>query len=146
MARGRYFRWQKRKPDGFWRKRQILKISAHFYGRARNCFSIAIRRVQKALKYVTVGRRLRKRHMQNVWEERITAGCQELGYLPHGHGTLLEGLARSNVLLNRQTISSLSVWEPRTFEALNKIAAVKASEERIARYLGPFPKGILGKL
>lgn len=132
--------------DGYWRKRQVFKLSAHFYGRSRNCFSIAIRRLQKSLLHVKLGRKLRKTHLRQVWEERISSGCRELGYMPQGSLTMLEGLSRSNVLLNRQILGMLAVWEPRTFEALNKIAAVKAREEKIARYLGPFPKGILGKL
>ncbi|CAL8111460.1 unnamed protein product [Orchesella dallaii] len=135
-----------RTVDPFWKKRQIFKLSSHFYGRARNCWSIAIRRVQRALMYVAAGRKIRKQHMQDVWDQRIRSGCQELGYLPEGEKTMLEGLARSNVLLNRQTLGNLAVLEPRTFEALNKIARVRANEEKIARYLGPFPKGILGKL
>ncbi|ODM98665.1 39S ribosomal protein L20, mitochondrial [Orchesella cincta] len=132
--------------DAFWKKRQTLKLSSHFYGRARNCWSIAIRRVQRALMYVTEGRKLRKVHMKDVWNDRISAGAQELGYLPEGDRTLLEGLARSNVLLNRQTLGNLAVMEPRTFESLNKIARVRANEEYMARTLGPFPKGVLGKL
>lgn len=133
-------------PDGFWRRRQVLKLCGHFYGRGRNCFSIAIRRLQKSLLYVAVGRKLRKINIQNIWEGRITAGCQELGNMPEGSKTMLESLARCNVQLNRQSLANLAIWEPRTFEAINKIAAVKAQKEKTARYLGPFPKGILGKL
>ena len=95
---------------------------------------------------VRVGRRLYKMFMQRLWEQRISAGCQELGEMPEGASTMMEGLARSNILLNRQVISNLAIWEPRTFESLNKIAAVKAHEQKIARFLGPYPRGIMGKL
>lgn len=84
--------------------------------------------------------------MKEVWDQRIDAGCGELGNMPSGSKTMLEALARIDVHLNRQTLSNLAAWEPRTFEAVNKIAAAKAHEEKLARYLGPFPKGILGKL
>jgi large subunit ribosomal protein L20 len=68
--------------DSYWKKRQIFKMSAHFYGRARNCWSIAIRRVQRALQYVVVGRKLKKEWYGQLWNDRITAGCTELGNIP----------------------------------------------------------------
>lgn len=71
-----------RGPDEFWRKRKIFKLAAvstltccfltkssnyllylcfkHFYGRRRNCYSIAIRGVHRALQHATAGRQLRK--------------------------------------------------------------------------------------
>ena len=136
-------------PDPYWRKRQILRMSAHFYGRARNCFSIAIRRVQRALQYVNAGRRLRKKHVKEVWEQRLTSGCQELGYIPEGAPDFLEALARCEIYLNRQSLSNLAIWEPRTFKAINKVAATKAKQEGINAFkLGPPPEGVYtrGKL
>lgn len=68
--------------DSYWKKRQIFKMSAHFYGRARNCWSIAIRRVQRALQYVVAGRKLRKMWYHDMWNNRISAGSRELGNIP----------------------------------------------------------------
>jgi len=134
------------KNDGYWRRRQILKMSAHFYGRAQNCFSIAIRRVQRALQYVVVGRRLNKIHHKTTWEGRITAACQELGNIPEGSPVMLESLARSQVLLNRQSLANLAIWEPRTFKAINAIAADKVKKEKIHPNIGPLPTSIKGDL
>jgi len=132
------------KQDSFWRKRQILKMSAHFYGRSRNCFSIAIRRVQRSLQYVVAARQLRKIGTQKMWDRRITSGCQELGYLPEGSPTLLESLQRSDILLNRQSLANIAIWEPRTFKAINKFTAVRAYEDRVRpELLGPVPKGVI---
>jgi len=125
-------------PDGYWKRRQVLKLSAHLYGRQRNCFSIAIRAVQKSLKYLSKGRQEWKKVHRELWEERTTAGAQELGYMPQGTPTILESLAQTQVLLNRQTLSDLSIWEPRTFKALNKIAAIKAHDVGLIN-LGPRP-------
>jgi large subunit ribosomal protein L20 len=132
--------------DRFWRKRQILKMSAHFYGRAQNCYSIAIRRVQRALQYVAVGRKLRKVWHTDVWESRISAGCEELGNIPQGSSVMLESLARSQVLLNRQSLANLAIWEPRTFKAINAIAAEKAKSEKVTRNMGPLPSILKGDL
>jgi len=130
----------------YWKRRQVLKLSTHFWGRSRTCFSLAIRRLQRSLKKVHLGRKLRKTYMKQLWASRIDAGCQELGEMPEGSRTMLEGLSRSNILLNRQVLADFAIWEPRTFESLNKIAAARARGENIARALGPYPRGILGKL
>nr|CAH7763813.1 unnamed protein product [Callosobruchus chinensis] len=55
-----------RGPDEFWRKRKIFKLAAHYIGRRRNCYSIAIRNVHRALVYATKGRQLKKDDMANV--------------------------------------------------------------------------------
>lgn len=75
-----------RGPDEFWRKRRIFKLAAvsdliilihgnisakflllqHFQGRKRNCYSIAVRYVHRALAFATKGRRLKKEDMANV--------------------------------------------------------------------------------
>ncbi|KAL1116765.1 hypothetical protein AAG570_005237 [Ranatra chinensis] len=102
-----------RGPDEFWRKRKIFKLSAHFRGRARNCYSIAIRAVHRALAYATKGRKLKKEDMAQLWETRVTAGCEEHGLT---YPVLREGLVRSNILLNRKTLADLAIWEPFTFK------------------------------
>ncbi|GFG34656.1 hypothetical protein Cfor_03070, partial [Coptotermes formosanus] len=100
-------------PDEFWKKRRILKLSAHFYGRARNCYSIAVRAVHRALVFATKGRKLKKQDMAALWETRITAGCEEHNMT---YPLFREGLARCNILLNRKTLADLAIWEPRTFK------------------------------
>jgi len=129
-------------PDSYWRKRQVFRLSAHFYGRRRNCFSVAVRAVQRSLQYVTRGRKIWKLTFQEMWEQRLTSGCQELGYIPEGAPVLLESLAQSQVLLNKQSLTNLAIWEPRTFKAINKIAATKAHQIGVEK-LGPAPEGVI---
>lgn len=111
-----------RGPDEFWRKRQIFKLAAHFYGRRRNCYSIAIKGVQRSLLFATRARELKKQDMKELWETRIHAAAQEHGIT---FNTLLEGLTRCNILLNRKSLATLAVWEPRTFKSLSDIACTK---------------------
>lgn len=129
-------------PDKAWRKRQVFRLSAHFYGRPRNCFSLAIRAVQRSLQYVTRGRRLWKLAYKEMWEQRLTSGCQELGYMPTGAPALLESLAQAQVLLNHQSLTNLAIWEPRTFKAINKLAATKAHDIGLEK-LGPKPSRVI---
>ncbi|XP_071875957.1 mitochondrial ribosomal protein L20 [Bombus fervidus] len=112
-----------RGPDEFWRKRQIFKLAAHYIGRRRNCYNIAIRNVHRALLKSTIGRELKKEDMKELWETRINCAAME-----HNSNIkiLLEGLNRCNILLNRKSLSTLAVWEPRTFKCLSDIACAKA--------------------
>ncbi|XP_037085954.1 39S ribosomal protein L20, mitochondrial-like [Pollicipes pollicipes] len=115
------------KPDKFWRRRRTFRLSAHYYGRARNCYKVAIIKVEKALQYATKGRRQKKKDMTEMWEHRLTAGCREHGAsLP----VLREGLMRCNILLNRKVLSDLAIWEPRTFKSIVDLCKAKVAEDR----------------
>ncbi|XP_072758081.1 large ribosomal subunit protein bL20m [Anoplolepis gracilipes] len=117
-----------RGPDEFWRKRKIFKLAAHYIGRRRNCYSIAIRNVHRALIYATQGRKLKKIDIMELREQRIQAATQEHGI---NFRTLKEGLTRCNILLNRKVLADLSIWEPRSFKALTDIACARAKQDHL---------------
>jgi len=132
-------------PDTYWKRRQLLKMSAHFYARQRNCKSVAYRAVMKSLTAMTQATKAGTLEFKRLWEKRIGAGSQELGYMPQGTPTILEGLAQQQILIDRHMLSELSIWEPRTFKAINKVAAVKAHDIRLPN-LGPRPTDVDLKL
>ncbi|XP_044751416.1 39S ribosomal protein L20, mitochondrial [Coccinella septempunctata] len=115
-----------RGPDEFWRKRKIFKLAAHYVGRRRNCYSIAIRNVHRALVYSTKGRKLKKLDMGDLWDTRVRAGCEEHGI---DYYTFRESLARENIMLNRKALSELACWEPYTFQSLAEIAKQRAAND-----------------
>ncbi|XP_075211740.1 mitochondrial ribosomal protein L20 [Lycorma delicatula] len=134
-----------RGPDEFWRKRKIFKLAAHFWGRKRNCYSIAIRYVHRALAYATMSRKLKKIDMRNLWITRVSAGCEEHG-LPFNY--FQKGLIRSDILLSQKTLSELAVWEPRTFKALTQLAWTKGVEDGLNGFrdidkLGKSPENVI---
>ncbi|XP_067643055.1 large ribosomal subunit protein bL20m [Eurosta solidaginis] len=117
-----------RGPDEFWRKRKIFKLAAHFRGRKRNCYSIAIRNVHRALQYATKGRKLKKLDMAELWSKRIEAGCQQYGVTLDA---FKETLLRNNILLNKKALADLAIWEPKSFEALVKLSRERAVVESL---------------
>lgn len=131
-----------RGPDEFWRKRRIFRLSAHFVGRSRNCYSLAIRAVHRALQYCTKGRKLKKKDMTLLWETRLHAACEEHNFT---YPLMKESLSRCDILLNKKVLSDLAIWEPRTFKSLTKLAWSKAKEDGLngVRELGDFPPGII---
>nr|NP_001298340.1 39S ribosomal protein L20, mitochondrial [Papilio polytes]BAM19206.1 mitochondrial ribosomal protein L20 [Papilio polytes] len=111
-----------RGPDEIWRKRKIFRLAAAYVGRRRNCYSVAVRNVHRALVYATKARKLKKDDMKELWNTRITAACEQHNISAF---TLKEGLDRSNIMLNRKSLSDLAAWEPRTFECLAAVAQKK---------------------
>ncbi|KPJ11442.1 39S ribosomal protein L20, mitochondrial [Papilio machaon] len=111
-----------RGPDEIWRKRRIFRLAAAFIGRRRNCYSVAVRNVHRALVYATKARKLKKEDMKELWNTRITAACDQHNISAFA---LKEGLDRSNIMLDRKSLSDLAAWEPRTFECLAAVAQKK---------------------
>lgn len=108
----------------------------HFIGRRRNCYSITIRNVHRALAYATEGRKLKKDDMADLWKTRIMAGCEQHGVNFH---TFRDGLYESNIQLNRKMLADLAIWEPRTFEALARISRTAAIEGDMNGVEGQLP-------
>ncbi|XP_026328832.1 39S ribosomal protein L20, mitochondrial [Hyposmocoma kahamanoa] len=109
-------------PDEFWRKRKIFRLAAHYVGRRRNCYSVAVRNVHRALVYATKARKLKKQDMIDLWNTRITAACEQHNVTAF---TFKQGLDRANIMLDRKSLSDLAAWEPRTFECLAAVAKKK---------------------
>lgn len=115
-----------RGPDEFWRKRKIFRLAAHYVGRRRNCYSVAVRNVHRALVYATKARKLKKDDMKDLWDTRITAACEQHNITRF---TLKEGLDRANIMLDRKSLSDLASWEPKTFECLAAVAKAKLNTD-----------------
>nr|CAG4645226.1 EOG090X0H9C [Leptodora kindtii] len=130
------------KADIFWKRRRLFKLTAHYYGRKRNCYSIAIKLCHRALAFATKGRALKKKDARELWEQRIEAGCSELG---SSYEVLVRGIARCHIALDRKILANLAIWEPRTFKSLTQIAHEKLRQDppKGINDLGPAPKGII---
>ncbi|XP_014215286.1 39S ribosomal protein L20, mitochondrial [Copidosoma floridanum] len=118
-----------RGPDEFWRKRKIFRLSAHFRGRARHCFSNAVRAVHRSLQFSTKGRDPRREWIGMIWKNRIESGCNE-------HVTdfkmLKTGLRRCEIHLDNKSLAELVIWEPRTFKHLVKVACLRLKQEGLS--------------
>ncbi|XP_065556906.1 large ribosomal subunit protein bL20-like isoform X2 [Artemia franciscana] len=116
----------------------------HFEGRKRNCYSVAVRYVHRALAYTTNSRKLKKKAVRRRWIDRIHAGAAEFGST---YEALITGLGRCHISLNHQTLSNLAVWEPRTFKSLVHLSSARLRleppEQRGLNNLGSVPSGVL---
>ncbi|KAK3860087.1 hypothetical protein Pcinc_033840 [Petrolisthes cinctipes] len=129
-----------RGADKYWKQRRILRLSAHYYGRRQNCYSIAIRSVRRALQYSTLHRRLNKVMYKTLWEGRINASCQELGTT---YNDMYATMDQAGVALDRKILQNLAIWEPRSFRALALLTKAKQEEEGLNSLDGPVPAGVV---
>ena len=58
------------------RHKKIIKMAKGYRGRSKNCFRIALQRVEKALQYAYRDRRNKKRDFRGLWIQRINAGAR----------------------------------------------------------------------
>ncbi len=104
------------------RHKKILKMAKGYRGRAKNCFRIAIERVEKALQYAYRDRKNRKRDFRALWIQRINAAVREHGLI---YSRFINGLKLAKIDLDRKVLSDLASREPETFAKI--ISKVKSA-------------------
>ena len=97
------------------RHKKIIKMAKGYRGRSKNCYRIALRRVEKALQYAYRDRRTRKRDFRGLWIQRINAAVREHGL---NYSKFMGGLIKAGVEVNRKVLAELAVNEPNAFKAL----------------------------
>ena len=83
-----------------------------YRGRAKNCFRIAIEKVEKALRYAYRDRKARKRDFRGLWIQRINAGVRQHDLV---YSKFINGLKLAKIDLDRKVLADLAVKEPETF-------------------------------
>lgn len=83
-----------------------------YRGRAKNCYRIAIEKVEKALQYAYRDRRNKKRDIRALWIQRINAAVREHGLI---YSKFINGLKNAQIDLDRKVLSDLAIREPETF-------------------------------
>ncbi len=95
---------------------KILQIAKGYRGRAKNCYRIAVRRVQKALQHAYKDRRLKRRDARRTWIMQLNGGATEHGL---SYSRLIYGLKLEHIALDRKVLSILAGHEPYTFRCLS---------------------------
>ena len=97
------------------RHKKILKLAKGYRGRAKNCYRIAIQKVEKALQYAYRDRRNRKRDFRKLWIKRINAGVRNYGIV---YSEFINGLKLAKIEIDRKILSDIAVKNPDTFEKI----------------------------
>ncbi len=97
------------------RHKKILKLAKGYKGRAKNCYRIALQRVEKALSYAYKDRRVRKRDFRSLWIVRINAAVRQHGLT---YSQFIRGLVIADIKLNRKILADMVVNHKYVFTEL----------------------------
>ncbi len=97
------------------RHKKILKMAKGYRGRAKNCFRVAIEKVEKALQYSYRDRKVRKRDFRALWIQRINAAVRAQGLI---YSKFINGLKLANIDLDRKVLADLAVKQPEVFNEI----------------------------
>jgi len=99
--------------------KKVLSATKGHYGARSRLYKTAKQSNIKALQYAFRDRKNRKREFRTLWIARINAGSRALGV---SYSVLLNGLSKSNILLDRKILSDLAINDASTFEKIVKSA------------------------
>ena len=97
------------------RHQKVVKMAKGYRGRNKNCFTVAIEKVEKGLQYQYRDRRNRKRDFRRLWIQRINAGARLHGLK---YSTFMHGLKLAQIELDRKILAELAVNDEAAFAAL----------------------------
>ena len=99
--------------------KKVLSATKGHYGARSRLYKTAKQSNIKALQYAFRDRKNRKREFRALWIARINAGSRALGIT---YSVLINGLSKSNILLDRKILSDLAISDSSTFEKIVKTA------------------------
>ena len=101
------------------RRNKTLKLAKGYWGDKSKHFRIANEAVMKSLSYAYTGRKLRKREFRSLWITRINAAAHLNGM---NYSTLINGLKKKGVEVNRKMLADLAVNDAEAFAQLAQMA------------------------
>ena len=111
------------------RHKKILKQAKGYRGRAKNCFRIAIERVEKGLQYAYRDRRNKKRDFRRLWIQRINAAARQNGLV---YSQLVNGLKLAGIELDRKVLADIAVRDAAGFKKIAEQAAKALKDNKAA--------------
>lgn len=94
------------------RRNRVLKLAKGYFGSKHALYNIARQQVERALAHAYVGRRLKKRDFRGLWIVRIGAAARQNGL---SYSSLMNGLKRAGVELDRKVLANLAATDPGAF-------------------------------
>lgn len=101
------------------RRRKVLKAAKGNYSGRRKLYKSALQTVQRAGQFAWEHRRTKKRDFRRLWITRINAAARINGL---SYSTLISGLKRANIDVNRKQLADLAVRDAGAFAKLAEVA------------------------
>ena len=97
------------------RRKAVLKAAKGYWGAKSKHFKMAKQAVMKSGNYAFAGRKMKKRAFRRLWIARISAQAKVNGM---NYSTLMHGLKKAGIELNRKMLSEIAVNDKAAFAAL----------------------------
>ncbi|MBQ8350998.1 MAG: 50S ribosomal protein L20 [Clostridia bacterium] len=97
------------------RRNSVLKAAKGYWGAKSKHFKMAKQAVMKSGNYAFAGRRMKKRDFRALWITRISAQAKVCGM---NYSTLMHGLKKAGINLNRKMLSEIAIADKEAFAAL----------------------------
>ncbi len=97
------------------RHKKILKLAKGFRGAESKQYRIANQAVMRSMQNAYVGRKRRKRDFRRLWITRISAAAKMNGM---NYSTLMNGLKKAGIEMNRKVLSEIAIADAAAFTQL----------------------------
>jgi large subunit ribosomal protein L20 len=97
------------------RRKKILKAAKGYYGGKHRLYKTAKEQVEKSLQYAYRDRRQQKRNIRKLWIARINAAARMFDM---NYSTLIGGMKRKNIDIDRKILADIAVKDINTFEKI----------------------------
>ena len=97
------------------RRKSVLKAAKGYWGAKSKHFRMAKEAVMKSGNYAYVGRKAKKRDFRRLWIARISAQAKVCGM---NYSTLMHGLKKAGIDLNRKMLSEIAISDKDAFAAI----------------------------
>ena len=97
------------------RRNKTLSLAKGYWGSKSKHFKMAKQAVMKSGNYAYIGRKQKKREFRQLWIARISAAAKMNGI---NYSTLMNGLKKAGVMLNRKMLSEIAISGPAGFTAI----------------------------
>ena len=97
------------------RRNKTLKLAKGYFGAKSKHFKLAKEAVMKSGQYAYIGRKAKKRDFRKLWITRISAAAKLNGM---NYSTLMNGLNKAGISLNRKMLSEIAINDPAGFTAI----------------------------
>ena len=99
--------------------KKVIKQAKGYFGAKSYRFRTAKQAVMKSGMYAYIARRDKKSNFRKLWIARINAAARMNGLT---YSTLIAGLKKANVTINRKMLSEIAVNDPKAFAEIAEIA------------------------
>src|SRR5271155_1801180 len=107
------------------RHKKILKKAKGYFNARRKVFRTAKQAVIKAGQYAYRGRREKKREFRALWITRINAASRLCGMT---YSTLIDGLNKAGLAIDRKVLADLAVHDMPAFTAIAEKAKAEVAK------------------